>query len=83
MKQICFEKFVLRGLIGLIEGPRHVFSFQERTGAGKCQKGRGRPPQRAGGKPRPTLHGAPLKQTRQIVKKKQNFAASLPTKPEV
>ena len=47
-----------------------------------AEKAEDDPPQRARGKPRPTLHGAPLKQTRQIVKKKQNFAPSQPTSPE-
>jgi len=89
------QKFLLGGFIGLIEGPRHMFSFQERTGAGTRRKGRGRTPPttpdpHAGAEVPPSaMHSTPLKQTRQIVKKQkfthpeQKFAPPEPTKPQV
>ena len=61
--------------------------FKSELAQAHAEKAEDEPPQRARGKPRPTLHGAPLKGTRQIVKKKkspfpeQNFAPSPPTNP--
>ena len=60
--------------------------FKSELAQAHAEKAEDEPPQRARGKPRPTLHGAPLKQTRQIVKKKKpshpDFAPSQPTSPE-
>ena len=45
--------------------------FKSELAQAHADKAEDDPPQRARGKPRPTLHGAPLKQSRQIVKKKK------------
>ena len=45
--------------------------FKSELAQAHAEKAEDEPPQRARGKPRPTLYGAPLKGTRQIVKKQK------------
>ena len=55
--------------------------FKSELAQAHAEKAEDDPPTRAGGKPSPTLHGAPLKQSRQIVKKPL-FTPSEPTSQE-